>query len=76
MCSRDVDGIVEQNDTVQRSTVVCDVGRGQTSVGVTVGVGVAGYPDHGEAADRVSANADKALYLAKGLGKKRREIYR
>jgi diguanylate cyclase (GGDEF)-like protein len=49
---------------------------GQTPVGVTVSVGVACYPDHGEAADRVLANADKALYLAKGLGKNRVEIYR
>jgi GGDEF domain-containing protein len=43
---------------------------------VTVSVGVAGYPDHGEAAERLLANADKALYLAKGLGKNRVEIYR
>lgn len=49
---------------------------GQTPAGVTVSVEVAGYPDHGGAADRVLANADKALYLAKGLGKNRVEIYR
>ena len=49
---------------------------GEAPVAVTVSVGVAGYPDHGETGERVLANADKALYLAKGLGKNRVEIYR
>jgi diguanylate cyclase (GGDEF)-like protein len=48
----------------------------EASIAVTVSVGVAGFPDHGESADRVLANADKALYLAKGLGKNRVEVYR
>jgi diguanylate cyclase (GGDEF)-like protein len=56
------------NEAVQRS--------GQSPVTVTVSVGVAGYPEHGESADRLLANADKALYLAKGLGKNRVEVYR
>ena len=56
------------NETVPRS--------GQSPVTVTVSVGVAGYPDQGEAADRLLANADKALYLAKGLGKNRVEVFR
>jgi diguanylate cyclase (GGDEF)-like protein len=49
---------------------------GQTPVVVTVSAGVAGYPDHGETVERVLANADKALYLAKGLGKNRVEVFR
>jgi diguanylate cyclase (GGDEF)-like protein len=48
----------------------------EASIAVTVSVGVAGFPEHGESADRVLANADKALYLAKGLGKNRVEVYR
>ena len=36
---------------------------------VTVSLGVASYPDHGKTADELVANADKALYLAKRLGR-------
>jgi GGDEF domain-containing protein len=36
---------------------------------VTVSLGVAGYPEHGATADELVANADKALYLAKRLGR-------
>ena len=49
---------------------------GGAAAAVTVSVGVAGYSDHGETAERVLANADKALYLAKGLGKDRVEMFR
>jgi len=49
---------------------------GRAPVVVTVSVGVAGFPEHGEVAERLLANADKALYLAKGFGKNRVEVYR
>ena len=51
----------------------------QTSGGangrVTVSVGVATFPDHASTGDQLVANADKALYLAKRLGKNRTSVY-
>ena len=37
--------------------------------GVTVSIGVAMFPDHGEALDAVVRSADEALYRAKGCGR-------
>ncbi len=52
-----------------------DTAGGQAA-GVTVSVGVATFPDHASTADQLVANADKALYLAKRLGKNRTCVYR
>ncbi len=49
---------------------------GGKAAGVTVSVGVATFPDHASTADQLVANADKALYLAKRLGKNRTCVYR
>jgi len=49
---------------------------GGAPAGVTVSVGVATFPDHASTADQLVANADKALYLAKRLGKNRTCVYR
>ncbi len=48
-------------------------GRGRVSV--TVSVGAALYPEHGEDADALLRAADAALYLAKGAGKDRMALY-
>ena len=42
---------------------------------VTVSVGAALYPEHGEDADTLLQAADAALYLAKGAGKDRMALY-
>ena len=47
-----------------------------TAGGVTVSVGVATFPEHASTGDQLVANADKALYLAKRLGKNRTCVYR
>jgi diguanylate cyclase (GGDEF)-like protein len=43
-------------------------------VGVTVSVGVAGYPEHASTPDRLARLADAALYLAKRQGRNRVEL--
>jgi len=48
---------------------------GGAAGGVTVSVGVATFPDHASTGDQLVANADKALYLAKRLGKNRSCVY-
>ena len=42
---------------------------------MTVSVGVATFPDHASTGDQLVANADKALYMAKRLGKNRTSVY-
>ncbi|HMK91736.1 MAG TPA: sensor domain-containing diguanylate cyclase, partial [Thermoleophilia bacterium] len=42
---------------------------------VTVSVGIAAFPEHAGTGDQLVANADKALYLAKRLGKDRTCVY-
>ena len=42
---------------------------------MTVSVGVAAYPDAASSPDELVQNADKALYLAKHLGKNRVEVF-
>jgi diguanylate cyclase (GGDEF)-like protein len=44
-------------------------------VRVTVSVGVASFPDHASSAEELVANSDKALYLAKRLGKNCVELF-
>ncbi len=41
------------------------------SIGITVSIGVASFPDDGELPDDVLQRADRALYEAKALGKNR-----
>ena len=38
---------------------------------ITVSVGVATFPDHGETAESLIDSADKAMYRAKSLGRNR-----
>jgi diguanylate cyclase (GGDEF)-like protein len=43
---------------------------------VTVSVGIAAFPGSGSDPNELVRAADKALYLAKRLGKNRVEVYR
>jgi len=44
------------------------LGNGE-AVPLTISVGVAVYPDHGQTASTLCAAADKAMYLAKDRGR-------
>ena len=50
-------------------------GKERPPAHVTVSVGAAVYPDAASNADELVQNADKALYLAKYLGKNRVEVF-
>jgi diguanylate cyclase (GGDEF)-like protein/PAS domain S-box-containing protein len=45
------------------------------SLDMTVSIGVAVFPDHGESAEQLCNRSDKAMYLAKRLGRNRTEVY-
>lgn len=47
---------------------------GAASIPVTLSVGVATFPQHGESAEALIRSADQALYRAKGLGRNRVEL--
>ena len=42
---------------------------------MTVSIGVAVFPNHGQSAEELCGRADKAMYLAKNLGRNRVEVY-
>jgi diguanylate cyclase (GGDEF)-like protein len=44
-------------------------------VHITVSIGIAGMPEHATSVAELVEKADKALYLAKKLGKNRVEVY-
>ncbi len=47
----------------------------ETTVCVTLSVGVCCYPDHADSADTLMRNADQALYAAKRLGRNRTAVF-
>ena len=53
---------------------IAEVSLPGTDVPVTVSVGVAGYPDHASALERLERLADAALYVAKRQGRNRVEL--
>jgi len=47
------------------------VGRGDLELRVTISIGVAGYPEHGQYAGLLLSRADEALYVSKEFGRNR-----
>jgi diguanylate cyclase (GGDEF)-like protein len=47
----------------------------ELQVPISVSIGVASYPRHGDKLDDVARNADKALYLSKSGGRNRVTVY-
>lgn len=50
-------------------------GTEQASNAVTVSIGIASYPDHGEGIDLLLERVDQALYRAKAKGRNRIEVF-
>jgi two-component system cell cycle response regulator len=67
--AEDSRGIAERLRTCIASSPV--TASGGIGVGVTVSIGVAGYPAHGQEPDKLVAVADRALYAAKAQGRDR-----
>ncbi|MDH4164552.1 MAG: sensor domain-containing diguanylate cyclase, partial [Nitrospirota bacterium] len=52
--------------------------RGRTNAAaadITVSIGIASYPDHGEEVEQLLERSDQALYRAKARGRNRTEVY-
>jgi diguanylate cyclase (GGDEF)-like protein len=71
----------ELRDAAHRADQIRDAIRrlaiqqaGQTLGSVTVSIGIATYPQHGESVEQLLSQADAALYRAKDLGRDRVEL--
>jgi diguanylate cyclase (GGDEF)-like protein len=62
---------VEVAERIRQSVSAAASNGGRGRVAVTVSIGVAVYPDHGETPEAIIASADKALYHAKRNGRNR-----
>jgi len=61
------DDAVQLADRVRRAVAASTFGPGGHRV--TVSIGVASFPDHGDTAEAIVASADAGLYRAKGGGR-------
>jgi diguanylate cyclase (GGDEF)-like protein len=73
--ARTVGERIRQSIAAADLAAVCDDG-GDDDAHVTVSVGIAAFPGSSSDPDELVRAADKALYLAKRLGKNRVEVYR
>ena len=74
--ARTVGERIRQSIAAADLTAVYDDGGGDDDAHVTVSVGIAAFPGSSSDPDELVRAADKALYLAKRLGKNRVEVYR
>jgi len=65
------DGAVDAAERIRSQVAKGTSGDGNAGQGVTVSIGVAGYPEHGDTPEKIIASADAALYQAKRDGRDR-----
>ena len=68
----DVDGAVVTAEKIRAA--ISEIALPGIEVTITASVGVAAYPEHGIAAERLERLADSALYVAKRSGRNRIEV--
>ncbi len=61
----------ERAEGIRRSCAALAIRSGGTALSITVSIGIAGMPDHGDSAQELIAAADAALYAAKDAGRNR-----
>jgi diguanylate cyclase (GGDEF)-like protein len=66
-----IDGAVEVAERIREKVTEARLRRGTESAAVTVSIGVASFPEHGETPEAIIAGADGALYHAKRKGRNR-----
>jgi len=69
LCEVGSDGALQVANRIRIRVAQEAFGTEQEPVRVTVSIGVAVFPEHGQAADAIVASADVALYRAKGSGR-------
>ncbi|MGH7422308.1 MAG: sensor domain-containing diguanylate cyclase [Candidatus Methylomirabilales bacterium] len=65
------DGAVDAAERIRAQVAKGTSGDGNAGQGVTVSIGVAGFPEHGDTPEKIIASADAALYQAKRDGRDR-----
>ncbi|MFQ5847437.1 MAG: diguanylate cyclase [Candidatus Methylomirabilales bacterium] len=65
------DGALEAAERIRTRVFEETFDNGSEPVGITISIGVAGFPEHGDTPESVIASADAALYEAKRSGRNR-----
>jgi diguanylate cyclase (GGDEF)-like protein len=65
------DGAMEAAERIRSRVVAETFGDGNEQIEITVSIGVAGFPEHGDTPESIIASADAALYEAKRSGRNR-----
>ncbi|MFQ5961754.1 MAG: diguanylate cyclase [Candidatus Methylomirabilales bacterium] len=64
-------GAIEVAERIRSRVVAETFGDANEQIGITVSIGVAGFPEHGDTPESIIASADAALYKAKRSGRNR-----
>jgi len=67
----ELDGAIEVAERIRTRVARETFSDGNEKPGVTVSIGVAGFPEHGDTPESIIASADAALYEAKRSGRNR-----
>lgn len=67
----DLDGAVEVGERIRQRVLEAGMGAREKHAGISLSIGVAEYPRHGDSVEAIIAAADAALYRAKRGGRNR-----
>ncbi len=70
-----VNAAVDRANLLREKFAATKIPFGEAQISTTLSIGISIFPDHGQASDELTNNADQALYVAKSEGRNRAIVY-